>query len=363
VTYVSREIIERVRRARRESRVEVGGGTDAVKVRLAAQKLGYQPGSPEIFIVSGQDDYTLAKTLRGPATHILQLSSLPIGADPERAERYAANLRETFNKIYAEIDKQMPGRIVQSAYGGLTGGTSLSARFLALHVLDAWPNLFAIFELRLPRDSPPPGLRINIIRNLQLLTGKYRSGTGLQVRVPKERVAAVLYPADPFMVEVGGYEQIAKFRCTLYRGLARESDWFNVFKSFSFEHSQSDGTLPTCFPVLLEANSDVGLVSQARNASLRSPFAFGIMNYLAFERPEEVTLLLVLESPDNESRRVELLQRLLSELTIAREVSKDVNPQYVQTWGRRYAAALLLGPVPVKAVRCGHWEYRVVEEG
>jgi hypothetical protein len=362
VTYVSREIIERVRRARRESRVEVGGGTDAVKVRQAAQKLGYRSGSPEIYITSGEDG-ELARTFRGPTTYVLELSGLPIGSDPERAERYAANLRERFLEIYAEIDKRMPGRYFQSVYGGCTGGTAFAARLLALHALDAWPNLSAIFELRLPRDSPPPVFRVNMAYNLRLLSGSYRCVAGPQVKVPVDRVAAVLYPADPYMVEVGGYGQIAKFRCTLYRGLAREADWGNIFKNFAFAHSEGDGSLPACFPAFLEASSNIGLVSQARNVNLKSPFAFGTTNHVVFERPEEVTLLIVLESPDSESKRVELLEKLHSELTIAKEVSKDVNPQPIHTWGRRYAAALLLGPVPVKAVRCGHWEFNLVEKG
>jgi hypothetical protein len=360
---VSREIVEGVRRARRESRVDVGGGTDALKVRLAVQELGYRPGSPEIYITSGDDDAKLAKALRGPTTYAFPLSSLPIGADTERAERHAANSRRKFLELYAEIDRRMPGRYFQSMYGGCTGGTAFAARLLALYALDAWPNLSAVFEVRLPRESPPPVFRLNIANNLRLLSGSYRCTVAPQVRIPADRVATVLYPADPNMVEVGGYGQIAKFRSTLYRGLARESDWGNIFKNFAFAYCEDDGFLPACFPAFLEANSDIGLVSQARNVNLKSPFAFEIMNHVDFERPEEVTLLVVLESPDSENKRVELLERLLSELTFAEEVSKNVNPQLIHTRGQRYAAALLLGPVPVKAVRCGQWEFNLAERG
>lgn len=205
MTHVSREIIESVRRARRESRVDVGGGTDALKVRSAVQKLGYRPGSPEIYITSGDDDAKLAGAFRGPNTHVLQLSGLPIGADPERAERYAANLRKRFLELYAEIDRQMPGRYFQSVYGGCTGGTAFAARLLALYALEAWPNLSAIFEMRLPRESPPPVFRLNVAYNLRLLSSSYRCAAGPQVRVPADRVAVVLYPADNYIVEVGGY--------------------------------------------------------------------------------------------------------------------------------------------------------------
>jgi hypothetical protein len=341
--------------ARRASGILSYGGSDGPEVRAAARKIRREEVFAKIasvYVVSGED-IRVAREFGG---RVLPLSSLPIPADLALAKRYADALRSKYIEVIASIDRAMPGRYDMGSYKATTGGTGYAETLLALHATQVYPRIFTLFELRFPADTPPPSLRPNIAQHVQV----FISGDDtIEIEEVRDRIAVVPYFALNRMLEYGGYLQIARFRAVLYRVLIRESDPFHVLNNFSI--ASGDSGLPVALPIILEADSAEGLVGLARNLSLDHPLAFQAGRHLSIESPDELTALLLLESPEKSpEKREELADRLKAEIegsALIEELKSKVEVWPHHTEGKSYAAALLIGPVNATALRCGTWEH------
>jgi hypothetical protein len=338
--------------ARAAARLELDSGTEGLGELEAtlhvAQAFGSQIEHDVFLVVSGSDDTEKAETLKRTAPdriHVHQASPQPFGGDLEYTWKVFAHKREIVRRELARYG----GCDICDAYLSSVGATGGYGLCVAHECAKLHRRQSLVVETRLPPDQPLSKYTVNLSKILRKMA-----------EVQREVGECVIVP---YVAERRGmdWRRIARFRWVLHSTIVLKEDWKNILGSFSYASSYASEEevqgLVVALPILIEGSRALDLKSRAQNLTRGSTDAF-LSSQLELKPLDSINVAVAVAGPAREEELSSVAEDIMALLKsgIVSELGWS-NPgaggviSCMQS--SQWAAAALIGPLVLKAVRVG----------